>query len=125
MRPMVFFYNCTYYLFQVLFDEDREVIKTLSTLENVRLLCQDDKMEVPAMPSPRRGRPHDVYRSGLHSVLRVPFRYDLVGLLARCDRTELLLSTFVQEFSFPAVTGHDQVRGDACLVPVHTHTCCF
>ncbi len=91
-----------------IFAADREAIRMLSTLENVSLACRGEKEEAKAAEGQQQsGSEETVFNSGIQTVLRVPYRFDLTGLLRRSDRTELVFSSFVQEFSFPPMSSHD------------------
>ncbi len=75
----------------VIFSSDREIIETMTTMEHVNLMCSELKSE----PGPaQRGQ----QRHPDAPVKEIPFSYNVVKLVARAPQTEVLLSTFIQEF---------------------------
>lgn len=75
---------------------DQECIWGLLTLEQLLLMCQTAPM--PSGPGLTELRPPQLEASQdlQPRISQVPFKFDLIRLLPKCQQVELLVSTYVQ-----------------------------
>ncbi|XP_014668477.1 PREDICTED: protein SZT2-like [Priapulus caudatus] len=88
------FIGCTYkQLAKQLFPIDHECISTVLVFEHLNLLCQKDAH--PDLLQPTLGTPLQ-RATAQPSITYVPFMYDLMKVVDKCQQVELLFSTFLQ-----------------------------
>ena len=80
----------------VIYHRDKEILKTLLSLEFLCSLCRESAMfNYPIyLPQPSRG-----LESSSRSVENIPFAVDLIPLLKRSPMSEILVSTLIQEIT--------------------------
>ncbi|XP_047479590.1 KICSTOR complex protein SZT2-like isoform X5 [Penaeus chinensis] len=92
------YHNCNYrQLAQAFYPVDQECIWGLLTLEQLLLMCQSAPL--PAGPGLTELRPPltEASQDLQPRISQVPFTFDLIRLLPKCQQVELLVSTYVQD----------------------------
>ncbi|XP_039297343.1 KICSTOR complex protein SZT2, partial [Nilaparvata lugens] len=95
--------NLRYYqLADVMWWNDAECISSLLTFEHLRLMCQDSSVVIPepitlkTIPNPLEKWPNAVALAD-ERIQKVPFAYNLMNILPKCQQAQILFSLFIQE----------------------------
>ncbi|CAG01161.1 unnamed protein product, partial [Tetraodon nigroviridis] len=93
---------------QAIFPRDLACMSTMMTFEYLSQLCQNKEQVFPQPGGPKDSRAEAVVsEDGIHMV---PFQFDLIQLLPKCQQVELFFPTFST-----AVQPEEQLHSSSCL----------
>ncbi|XP_075219216.1 KICSTOR complex protein SZT2-like isoform X2 [Lycorma delicatula] len=104
-RDRAYMENLRYYqLADKMWCVDAECISSLLTFEHLRLMCQDPAILPPKVtmdplkspPNPLEQWP-DAVALADERIQQIPFAYNLLNILPKCQQAQLLFSLFIQE----------------------------